>query len=223
MTNVQDAVKKAREAAAAAAGAAEGSTGNDIIEGRVNTSGQVSTFVKPSMATVAAQASVIPKAIPYLKVNEFGIRIGKNKEFLDEIEGTINMTEDKGFAVKHTVRFGNPAQYLSTYDGIGCDKGGSWGDAMAKAKMADPGAEPFHSVDIVVTLTKDIKLKDEVVPAGKQVAINTSKTNFSEWEDFYRAVAEEGRLGETVPVKITSRSISHNGNEWGVFEFALAD
>lgn len=221
MSNVQDAVKKAREAAAAAAGANE--TGNDIVEGRVNSAGQVSTFVKPSMASVAAQTSVIPKAIPYLKVNEFGIRVGKSKDFLDSLDVEINMTEDKGFAVKHTIRFGNPAQYLSTYDGVGCDKGGSWGDAMAKAKMADPSAEPYHSVDLVVTTLSPIKLKEETIPAGKQLAINTSKTNFSEFEDFYRACADAGVTGETVKVKITHRAISHNGNDWGVFEFALAD
>lgn len=217
MASIQDAVKEANNAAADMVQA----SGGAVIEGSVNSSGQVTTFTKPSMATVAASTGVIPRSVPYVKVNEDGIKIGKDKTYLEGFEAKISMVEDKGFQVKHTVRFGNPAQYLSTYDGSVCDKGGSWGDAIQKAKMADPKADPYPSVDVVIELTKPVKLKDETLAIGQKIGFNSSKTNFSEWSDFYQACAEAGVLGQEVDVKIGFREIDHGGNTWGVLTFEL--
>ncbi len=218
MTSIAEAVKQAQEAAASMAQA----TGTDIIEGHVSPGGVVTTFAKPSMATVQAATGIIPRNTPYIKVNEFGIRIGKNKEFItDAFEVSIDMTEDQGFQVKHTIRFGNPAQYLSTYDGSICDKGGTWHDALRKAKLADPKADPYPSVDVIVTLAKPMKLKEEKLEAGAKLAFNSSKTNFSEWSDFYSAVAKAGGLGQEVGAKLGFREIQHNGNTWGVVTFEL--
>lgn len=221
MPNIQDAIKQANEAAASLTGGSE--TGSEMIEGSVDAAGMVTTFQKPSMATVAAATGLITRTTPYVKVNEFGIMIGKDKKtLLDGFKGQILMVEDKGFQVKHTIRFGNPATYLSTYDGAGCDKGGSWGDAMVKAKMADPKAEPYPAADIIVELSEEIKLKEQTLAAGSFVGINTSKSNFSEWQDFYQEVAAAGLLGEKVSVDLGHKEINYNGNTWGVITFRLA-
>lgn len=225
MASVQDAIKAAQEAAAAMPTQTYASDGQGgaLIEGYANPAGLATTFAKPSMATVEAATGVIPRNTPFLKVNEFGLRIGKNKEFItDPIKCSISMVEDKGFQVKHTLRFGNPATYLSTFDGQVCDKGGSWHDAIMKAKMADPNVEPYHSVDALITLQQDVKLKDETLKKGTQIAFNSSKTNFSEWTDFYSTVAEAGKVGQEVQVDVCFRAIEHGGNEWGVVTFEFS-
>ena len=223
MASIQDAIKNANEAAASMATQQGGGTGTDVIEGHVGAGGQVTTFSKPSMSTIAASTGVIPRNTPYLKVNEDGLKIGKNRQYLEGFKGKILMQEDVGFQVKYTIRFGNPAQYFSSYDGTTCDKGGSWGDALQKAKLADPNAEPYPSVDVVIELLEDVKLKDEVLPAGSKVGFNASKTNFSEWQDFFGEVYKAGLVDQEVEVNIGFRAIEHGGNTWGVVTFALPE
>jgi hypothetical protein len=217
MSGIQDAIKQANEAAANMVK----DTGSEMIEGHVSPTGQVTTFAKPSMASVAASTGVIPRSVPYLKVNEDGIKIGKDKTYMTGFKAKVLMVEDKGFQAKYTIRFGNPAQYLSSYDGAICDKGGSWGDALAKAKMADPRAEPYPAVDVVLELIEEVALKDEKLAVGQKIGFNSSKTNFSEWADFYQSVAEAGLLGQTIDVQIGHKEINHNGNDWGVVTFEL--
>ena len=178
-------------------------------------------FAKPSMAMVAASTGVIPRATPYLKVNEFGILIGKAKKpFLEGFKAKVLLIEDQGFQLKWTIRYGNPAQYLSTFDGNVCDKGGTWHDALTKARMIDPQAEPYTSVDVRIELDEDIKMGDETFLAGSLVGFNSSKTNFSEWSDFYAQCAADGLVGTTVDVQVGHRAIEYNRNTWGVVTFS---
>jgi len=218
MANIQDAIKQAQTAAADMV-AEDEAAGTQVIEASASPAGVVTTFAKPSMATVSASTGVIPRSTPFLKVNEDGIKIGKDKTYHQGFKAKIDMTEDQGFQVKMTLRFGSPAQYISTYDGSIADKGGSWPDAIRKARMANPNCEPYHSVDVVLTLTEEVKLKDEVLPVGYKIGWNSSKTNFSDWSDFYAAVAKAGGIGAEVDAQIGFREINHNGNTWGVLTF----
>lgn len=221
MAKLAQAIKDAQEAAAQTA-AEDPSTA--VVEAQVSPAGVVTPFVKPSMASVAAATGVIPRSTPYIKVNEFGMLVGaKSKTFIEEMEVKILMVEEEGFQVKHTVRYGVPAQYMSTFDGDICDKGGAWTDAVLKARQADPKAEVYPAADIIVTLTKDVPRtgKEEDLKAGTRLAINTSKSNFSEWSDFYAEVAKKELLGQEIDVKLGFREINHNGNTWGVITFEL--
>jgi hypothetical protein len=194
-----------------------------IAQAREAAEAWVVPFAKPSMAAVAAATGVIPRNTPWLKVNEFGILIGKQKKgFLDGFRASILLVEDRGFQLKWTLRFGNPARYLSTYDGQTCDRGGTWGDAMMKARMIDPKVEPYVSVDVVLTLAEDLKAGDETLPAGTKLGFNSSKTNFSEWADFHALAVERGLTGEEVDVEIGHRAVAHNGNSWGVVTFGVS-
>ena len=226
MAGIQDAIKQAQGAAAAIAEQEHASTA--VIEASVNHAGQVQTFQKPSMGSVAAATSVIPKMTPFLKVNEFGILLGKkDKNFKTSFKAKVLLLEDKGFQLKWTLRFGNPAQYYSTYDGVSCDKGGSWHDALGKARMIAPGAEPYVSVDVPLTLAEAIEVtgeggKLEKIPAGTVIAFNASKTNFDEWAEFWRSAEAAGVVGQEVEIICGHRDIHHNGNDWGVVTFTLA-
>jgi hypothetical protein len=194
-----------------------------IAQAREAAEAWVVPFAKPSMAAVAAATGVIPRNTPYLKVNEFGILIGKQKKgFLDAFRARLLLVEDRGFQLKWTLRFGNPARYLSTYDGHTCDRGGTWGDAMMKARMIDPKVEPYVAVDVVLTLAEDLKAGDETLPAGTKVGFNSSRTNFSEWADFHALAVERGLTGEEVDVEIGHRAVTHSGNSWGVVTFGVS-
>lgn len=220
MANLQDAINQASETAGKIA-SENTESAVTTIDASVNNQGTAMTYGKPSLAMAAATTGVIPRNIPYLKVNEDGIKIGKDKTYITGFKGKILMTEDQGFMMKWTIRFGNPAQYFSTYDGAVCDKGGTWADAIAKAKSVDNKADPYMSVDVVITLTEAVKLKEETLPVGTKVAFNSSKTNFSEFQDFAAEVAKAGAMGEEVDVQIGCKEINHGGNTWGVATFEL--
>lgn len=220
MSNVTAAIQAAKEAAKTLVAEQDASTA--VIETHVN-AGVAVPMMKPSMSMALATSSIIPRTAPYLKVNEYGILIGKNdKAFKEGFKGKILIAEDKGFRLKWTLRYGNPANYLSTFDGLVCDKGGSWADAQAKVRAIDPKAEPYISADIIVELSEDVSVTGGKIDAGTKVAINLSKTNFSEWQEFFEAANEAGVVGQEVEVNLGHRAIAYNGNNWGVVTFALA-
>lgn len=225
MASIQDAINQAQEHAAgvvANEAAAATAPGTDIVEGYANPAGQVQTFAKPTMTSVAASTGLLPRSTLYLKPTEFGMKIGKNKDMLQDFEAEILLVDDEGFQLKHTIRFGNPAQYLSSYDGVSCNKGGTWGDALAKARMASPDAAPYYAAEIKLVLTKDLKLKEETLKAGTIIGYDTSApSRFSDWSDFWDAAVKAGAAGKAAKVKVVSREINHNGNNWGTVAFEL--
>lgn len=230
MASIQDAINQAQNAAAdmAASQAAahdNSGTGTDIIEGHVNPAGQVQTFSKPSMKTVQATTGLLGRNTVFLKPTEFGLQVGKEKKNLVEsFEAYLDLTEETGFRLKHTIRFGNPAQYLSSYDGVTCNKGGSWHDALMKAKMAAPDAEPYFAAEIKLELAEELALNKETFPAGTTIGYDTSApSRFSDWSDFWEAAVAAGVVDQRVKVKVIGKEISHNGNNWGTVAFELAD
>lgn len=193
-----------------------------ILEASVNSRGQVTPFTRPSMAMAAQTAGIIPKLTPYIRVNEFGILIGKSdRSFKTGFNARILMVENRGFKVKHTIRFGNPATYLSTYDGQTCDKGGSWYQALMNAKAAGVGPDPYMSVDVLVALAQDVRLTDQTLTSGTRIGFTASMTNFDEWSMFFNAVAEAGKLGQEVHAQLGHHAIHHNKHDWGVVTFTL--
>jgi hypothetical protein len=157
----------------------------------------------------------------WAKVKEYGLLVG-GEELLQEFEGYIDMTEGIGFAVKMSIKAGNPAQYWSTYDGVTSDKGIPWNEAVAKAGAIDNKQKPYRSVDVPIVLTKDLVSPKGVTLAkeGTRVGYATSTTNWREWQDFYQRVVQEGLLGARVLVKVTSKRMTNKaGNAWGVMCF----
>lgn len=228
MNDITDALKAAQNAAGTVVnelGGAQAPAGTDIVQGSVNQAGTAVAYSKPSMSTVAAATGIIPRSIPYLKVNEFGLRVGKAKKFItDPFKAVIDMSEDRGFMLKWTLRYGNPAQYVSTFDGQVADKGGMWIDAISKARMLGAKEDPYPAVDAVLTLVDDLDFGgDAPLQAGSQLAFSSSKSNFSEWEDFYNVCANAGLLNQKVIAEVCYREVNHNQNTWGVVTFKLLE
>jgi len=65
-------------------------------------------------------------------------------------------------------------------------------------------------------------LKEETLPVGTKIGFNSSKTNFSEWSDFFAEVNKSGLVGTDVSTHISFREINHDGRTWGVVTFKIA-
>ena len=223
-TSVQDAIKQAREAAAEAAAQAvvehEPQT-NQVAA--YNPPSAPASYAAPSMDTMGMSTGISRVVEDWLKVNEYGITFGADRTLFQNVKIKIDMTEGAGFFVKHSIKFGNPAQYFSSYDGTTCDRGGLWTDAVVKAQRADPKASPFAAADIIMILAEDIKLKDKTLPADTKIGHTTSTSNWQDWAEFYREVAKAGLLGTEVATTVSMEAVTgkKNGYTWGILKFKL--
>ena len=224
-TSVQDAIKQAREAAAAAA--------ETVVDHEPQTQNQVAaynppgasmmSYAAPSMETMGMSTGISRVVEDWSKVNEYGITFGADRTLFTSVKVKINMTEGEGFFVKHSIKFGNPAQYFSSYDGTTCDRGGLWNEAVIKAQRADPKAQPVPAADIIFVLAEDVKLKDKTLPAGTKIGHTTSTSNWQDWAEFYREVAKSGALGTEIDATISMEALTgkKNGYTWGILKFKL--
>jgi len=224
MRDIETAIAAARRAAAETVDAAVPAT----VEGR-----GPSASARPSMMTVMAQANLRPDR--WLKVSEYGLFFGKEKSrLIPEIVVRIDLTEDVGFWVKEQVKFGNPAQYFSTYDGRSCDKGGAWESAVARAMAFDPEARPYVTVDVKAALAQPVRDRNGEpfdLPVDAVVGIALSYSGFFEWQAMFRSavlrglVREEGHrmVGDTALFRLRAKTIDNHVNTWGVIEFELLD
>lgn len=221
MASVQEAIKAAREAAAEAVVIEHETKGTDVAT-YAAPAAPVS-YAAPSMETMAVSTGIAKLVEDWFKVNEYGITIGADRTLLKSIKVQIDMTESQGFFVKHSIKFGNPAQYFSSYDGTTCDRGGLWSDAVVKAQRADAKANPFPAADIIFILAEDVKLKDKTLPAGTKIGHTTSTSNWQDWAEFYREVAKAGLLNTVVDATLSSEAVTgkKNGYTWGIMKFKV--
>ena len=221
MNAVNDAIAKAQAAAAATIDAVPA-----LVQAEVAPVHAAYVPARaPSMADAMASAQMRPDE--WRKVKEHGLLLGTSRDAIETMTVEIDMTEQSGFYMKESIKYGNPAVYLSTYDGVTCDKGGAWVHAIAKAQAADPRAKPYYSVDIKMVLIEAVKNAKgeahELGVAGKTLGHSTSTSNFDEWREFYREVAAAGLVGRKVVAKLTVKPLENKaGNAWGVIDFALA-
>ena len=217
MTNLDVVISQANDSAAAMADTVDGTTNQFPAAPAASYAA-----VPMSMDDAVESTGLIPGSVPYLKVNEFGLRIGNAKKFIPDFEAVIDMTAGEGFVTKTTMRYGqNPAKYVSTYDGAISDKGTPWPVEMQRAKAISPDLDPYMSADILMTLPKGVKGEDSKIDPDGQLAFVPSKSNFSNWRDFYSASKKAGLIGKKVKAKISFEDITHNGNTWGVVTFEL--
>lgn len=156
----------------------------------------------------------------WLKVKEFGLFTGSKDTIFKEVKVAINMSE---VLPTEVIKAGNPANYFHTVDRVTCREGGTWAEAIAKARQIDPMARPYLSADIPMTVLEDVKVGDEViVEAGTVLGHSTSTTNRQNLAAFLKEVKEKGLDEETVEVKITAQKrVNQKGNVWGVLQFEL--
>jgi hypothetical protein len=218
MASVQDAINQARKAAEDAV--VMGSTEVEVYAPSTPVAPAMN-YSAPSMGNMAVSTGISKLVEDWIKVTEYGLTIGADRTILNGLKVAIDMTEGQGFFVKHSIKYGNPAQYYSSYDGTTCDRGGLWSDAVMKAQRADPKAKTFPAADVIFTLLEDVKLKDRVVPAGTKLGHTTSTSNWQDWAEFYRGVTKNDQLNTAVEAVISAEAVTgkNNGYTWGIMKF----
>jgi hypothetical protein len=156
----------------------------------------------------------------WLKVKFFGLLIGDSDKFItDGINVEINLSE---VSYCQCIKFGNnPTTYNKTYDGVSCVEGGTWAEAVSKAKAIDQKARSYNSADIPMTLLDEVN----GVASGTRLGHSLSTTNRNNWQSFVRKVIEAGNDAEKdiVEVKITHEKKEKNSNQWGLLQFELIE
>lgn len=159
----------------------------------------------------------------WLGVKEHGFLVGPNKDlYTDEILVEIDLN---AVARNESIKFGNPATYLKTYDGVTCASGGSWQAAIDRAQRVDPKAQPYPAADIPMRVLHDLKVKGKaaVVEEGQMIGYTTPTTGFANFKAFWSACTTAGLAGQTVKAKLGyEKRTNKNGNVWGVVTFTLA-
>lgn len=221
MASVQEAIQKAREAAADAVVIDHEPTEN--LPMMANPASTPVSYAKPSMDQMAVSTGISKAVESWIKVSEFGINIGQDRQPLFQtIKTKILMVEEEGFFAKQSIKTSN-GDYYSTYDGSSCDKGGFFSDAVSRVQRMEPQQKVYPAADIIFVLNEDVKLKDKTLPAGTKLGHTTSASNFQNWAEFYREVVKAGRLGKEVTCTVGFDVVSSkkNGKTWGVLTFKL--
>lgn len=120
-------------------------------------------------------------------------------------------------------KYGDPAQYIKTYDGVKEVRGGSWEAAKAKALLADDKFYTYKSADLKMTLLEDLKdIKGKVLlEAGSTIGNSISATGMKNFRNLIELVKKQVLLNAEIEVKITNEPKSAKGKTWGVLQFQL--
>ena len=140
----------------------------------------------------------------------------------------IDFAETK---VKSTIRAcapgGKPLYYHTIDNRVEQFSGRPFADCVMECKRIDPTAEPYMSVDIVMTLAEDVKnIKGEVVAqAGTLVGHTTSCTNRKNYVEYVKSCQLAGAdiAADKVSTIISfERRDNKAGNIWSVLKFERA-
>lgn len=185
--------------------------------------GPVVSYQKPSMDNMGGAAGIASEVDCWLGATFDGMKITDSKGLFDSLLVTIDMTEEQGFFVKQSIKWGDPVTYASSYDGVTSDKGGAWGDQIARVNAIDPKAKVFPSADIILVLAEPLVLKEKTLPVGTKVGLTLAMSNWRNWAEFYREVSKAEMLNQEVTVKVDHDPIEgKNTYKWGVMRFSIA-
>lgn len=162
----------------------------------------------------------------WLKVKDTGLYINKNPGLVAEVIVSIDLSE---VSVTQAVNYGNPAVYHRTRDGVTCEDGLPWAEALAKARMVGGPAKarPYPSAAIPMVLLENamnvLKPGEVVLEAGETLGYSTPATAKGSVKDLMTQAARLGlKEGGPMRVKITSKASSNAaGNTYGVIQFEV--
>lgn len=224
MTNpVNDAIAAAKAAAAAS------KSNTEVIEMAKDPNipqGQVAVYTQAMPATLDTLVNAGLNVDEWLKAPGGGFNIGSNATPVSEIIVEMSLQD---ITVFHGVRFGNPATYFKSFDGITCVQGGTWAEALNRAKLADPQCKgAYVGADLTMVVAEDVVVNGVVIAEkGKVLGHSTSPTGGKTVAGFIKAVQKEavkdaGYLTETLLVKLKHKQRTKAGvAPWGVIEMEL--
>lgn len=157
----------------------------------------------------------------FLKVDEYGLHVGTSKTSFELINvKLVNLRPVK------VLRFGNPAIYERSYDGISSVKGEAWSTVCARGLKADPTAQEYISAEVQMILEEDLKdAKGTVVAAkGAKIGYSTPPTGQKYVKELVELLIKSGlivgeELVEEPMITLGFVEVSKNGNVWGNVTF----
>lgn len=159
-----------------------------------------------------------PMADTYMEVEATGLTIGQNADPVKSVEVVVDLVATQW---TKAIRFGNPATYYKTYDGIHAvgNFAGSWAEAIAAAQRVDPKCRSYDSVDIIFSLVEELN----GVGPDKLIGYSTSITGYGQWDAFYKGqVVPAGYQAWKVRARLGVKRMSKPGaKDWGVVTFEL--
>ena len=222
MSNIENAITAAKQAAADSmpATAAEDAPGPSYAAPAVIPPNAPPVAVAPVTMDQLMKSTI--QADYWLKVNEYGLTLGKSDDLIQAILVDIDMVDIRpGFGYRAGA---NPPKYWKTYDKAYGINGEPWTECLRQARIIDPSVREYPLVDLIATLVEDVKMgKDVIARAGETIAHTTSVTNWKNFNNFYRSLEKLGLEREVVRVMLGREKRSGNGNTWGVLSFSVVD
>lgn len=156
----------------------------------------------------------------YVSVSENGISFGKDKKFFDDILVDLTITDGKaGFSLRVNAPGG--VVYHTSWDGATEARSReNWQKLTADAKKIDPRSYVSDLYEMPVTLKEAYTLKDgKTLDAGTVVGLSLSYQRVKVFQAWAKKISAEGRLGDSMTVRLTQKTKIGGGQEYGVFEF----
>ena len=210
----EDAMKAAQAAQAALA-----NQQTAVIPAATQTSVAVpSASQAPSMSALLQQGFAVDS---FIKVTDGGLLLHKEanaKTAVDKVRVAIDMSEGFGFKPLYTLSFGNPVQYVESFDGVTTTKGESWTQAVANARAVDPKASPYQTVKVGMRMLEDSQSLKE----GTTLGLTFTRTGIANWIKLYQEVVRAGLDGREVEVILGYKVGKKAGyRDWGIPTFEL--
>jgi hypothetical protein len=211
------------EAGRRAAAALTASPGTALTNAAPTAVGEVATpGPRLTMDTMMVQGLSVDA---FIKPNEFGtMTIGDDKK---QQEGFNVEIDTAAIMLSYAIKYGNPANYVKSYDGKVASTGGSWADAKARAQLAVGNAQiirEYNCADIPMLLLQPLQKQaaGETFPVGTKLGYSTPTTGWAAFESFINDVKAKGLMGKKVTVALTcTPRVNKANNKWGIVAFKL--
>jgi len=220
MSNLNDTIATAMAAAQALTQNAQNAAGAVVTTANTNTA--VAPAGTPG-TPMSLEDSINGMAVDtFLKLKFEGIYVKEDATPFTELKVRLRGSD---IAYHKAVRFGNPATYRRSYDGVREARSGKpWAEVVAQAMAADPKCTgDYDAYDLPFTLTADmvsmLKPGTVLVPAGAVVGYSTAITAGKATKAFIKNVIMplgKHNLIEGV-VKLDKKSTDKG--KWGILDF----
>jgi hypothetical protein len=220
MSNLNDTIATAMAAAQA------------LTQNAQNAAGAVVTTANTNTAVAPAGAPGVPMNIEdsingmsvdcFLKLKFEGIYVKEDATPFEKLHVTIRGSD---IAYHKAVRFGNPATYKRSYDGVREARSGKpWAEVVAQAMAADPKCTgDYDAYDLPMTLTADLVSLltpgKVLVPAGAVVGYSTAITAGKATKEFIKNVIMKLGKGNLLAGTVTLDKKNTEKGKWGILAF----
>lgn len=184
----------------------------------------VASYTAATAPALTADSLLVGGALnpdAWLKVNEYGLLIGTDKTFREELKVSIDLSE-VGYC--YTIKYGNPTIYKKTYDRVRSVENTPWNEVIRIAQQVQPTARDFPSADLPFTMMETIMGPDKKTPLiseGQTLGHSLSQTGWSSFSKILGAVKKAGAPNDSGIYELTLgyEPKSNPKGTWGVLVF----